>query len=55
MSPEKAVSWNFLNLLKECGTIEFRRPPKSEIRAPTVIGHLHYALLGIRSHTISQQ
>jgi hypothetical protein len=31
MSPGKAVSWNFLNLLKGCGTIEFRRPPSQKI------------------------
>lgn len=28
MSPRKGVSWNFLNVLKNCGTIEFRRPPQ---------------------------
>lgn len=28
MSPRKGVSWNFRNVLKKCGTIEFRRPPQ---------------------------
>lgn len=28
ISPAKMVSWNFRNVLKPCGTVEFRRPPQ---------------------------
>ncbi|KAF8870757.1 putative amidoligase, partial [Gymnopilus junonius] len=28
MSPNKTVSWNFKNVIENCGTVEFRRPPQ---------------------------
>jgi hypothetical protein len=35
MSPAKSVSWNIINTLKECGTMEFRRPPQVSGQAAT--------------------